>query len=120
MNIFLSFLLAFIVCGIFCVIGQIILDNTTLTSGHITSLFVFIGVILEFLNIYEYIRKIGQMGASMPIISFGSIIMKGVKQGVDNNGLIGIFSGVFINCGTILSFAIFLAFLASLICKPKS
>ena len=120
MNIFLSFLLAFIVCGLFCVIGQIILDNTNLTSGHITSLFVFIGVILEFLNIYEYIRKIGNMGASMPIISFGSIIMKGVKQGVDNSGLIGIFSGVFINCGTILSLAIFLAFIASLICKPKS
>ena len=120
MNIFITFLLSFIVCGTFCMIGQIILENTTLTNGHITSLFVFIGVILEFFNVYDYIRKIGGMGASMPIISFGSIIMKGVKQAIDTNNLIGVFKGVFDNCGTILSFAIFLASSTHLMKPPSS
>ena len=120
MNIIFTYLLAFVICGFFCLIGQIILEYTSFTNGHITSLFVFVGVILEFLNIYDFIRKIGGMGASMPIISFGSIIMKGVKESVDANGLIGVFSGVFNNCGTILAFAIFLAFLASILGRPKS
>ena len=116
----LDIFLAFIVCGILCLMSQIILDNTKLTTGHITSLFVVIGSILEFLNIYEYVRKIGKMGASLPICSFGSIIMKGVKNGVDENGFLGIFTGVFENCGTLLALAIFLAFLSTIFFKPKS
>lgn len=116
----LDILLAFFVCGILCLISQIILDNTKLTTGHITSIFVVSGVMLEFLNLYEKIRKIGNIGASLPISSFGSIIMKGVKNGVDTSGIFGIFSGVFENCGTLISFAIFLAFLSTLFFKPKS
>ena len=116
----LDILLAFLVCGFFCFIAQIILDNTSLTMGHITSLFVVIGAILEFFNIYDLIRNISFVGASMPISSFGSIIMKGVKEAVENEGIIGIFSGVFNNCGTIISFALFLAFLSAIFFKPKS
>ena len=88
----LDILLAFLVCGFFCFIAQIILDNTSLTMGHITSLFVVIGAILEFFNVYDLIRNISFVGASMPISSFGSIIMKGVKEAVENEGIIGIFS----------------------------
>lgn len=113
-------LLAFLSCGLFCLIAQIILDNTKLTPGHITSLFVVIGSLLEFFNIYKYLRKIFSMGASLPILSFGSLIMKGVKNGVDNYGFIGIFQGVFENCGTIIALSLFLAFLATLFFKPKS
>ena len=116
----LDILLAFLVCGFFCFIAQIILDNTSLTMGHITSLFVVIGALLEFLNIYDLIRNISIIGASMPISSFGSIIMKGVKEAVDNEGMKGIFSGVFNNCGSIISFALFLAFLSTVFFKPKS
>lgn len=117
---FLDFIFSFLICGVFCLIAQILLDNTKLTSGHITSLFVVIGAILEFFNLYEPIRKIGKMGASMPIASFGSVIMKGVKEGIDNSGIIGIFNGVFNNCGALLAFAIFLAFISTLFFKPKS
>ena len=116
----ISFIQAFITCGIICLIAQIILDNTTLTSGHVTPLFVVIGAILEFFGIYKHIRNMGKMGASMPISSFGSVIMEGVKKGVEENGILGIFSGVFENCGALVSFALFLAFLATLLFKPKS
>ena len=117
---FLDFLLTFLVCGIFCLIAQIILDNTKLTPGHVTSMFVVIGAVLEFLNIYEYLRKFAKMGASMPIASFGSVIMKGVKEGVDYYGFLGIFSGVFEKSGSLIALAIFLAFISTLFFKPKS
>ena len=77
---FLSFILAFLVCGIICALAEIIIVNSKLTPGHVTSLFVVFGTILEFFNIYDKIKKIGGMGAILPICSFGSTIMKGVKE----------------------------------------
>ena len=117
---FWTFFLPFLTCGIICGISQIILDNTKLTPGHVTSLFVVSGAVLEFFNIYDYIRKFGSMGASIPISSFGSVIMKGVKEGVDQNGFIGIFQGVFDKCGVLIALALFLAFLSTVFFKPKS
>lgn len=115
-----SLILAFLTCGVFCLIGQIIYDNSKLSLGHITSLLVVIGAILEFFDLYKYIRKFGQIGASLPISSFGSLIMKGVKESIDNYGFIGIFQGVFDKCGTLIAFAIFLAFISTIFFRPKS
>ena len=115
-----SFVGSFICCGLICFICQLILDNFNLTTGHITSLLVVIGAVLEFFGIYKYIRTIGFMGASMPICSFGSVIMEGVKKQVEANGILGIFKGVFEGCGALISFALFLAFLSTLFFKPKS
>ena len=120
MSFLINLFCAFLTCGIICVIAQIILDNSKLSMGHITSLFVVIGVVLEFFGLYKYIRNFGKMGASIPISSFGSIIMKSVKEMVDIEGFIGIFKGVFSSCGTLLSLAIFLAFIASLFFRAKS
>ncbi len=117
---FLSFLYAFLTCGLICGLSQIILENTKLTPGHVTSLFVVIGSVLEFFNFYDRIRDFGGMGASLPICSFGSVIMKGVKEGVEKLGFIGIFQGVFEKCGILIAFALFLAFLSTLFFKPKS
>lgn len=117
---FLSFVLAFFVCGIICALAEIIIVNSKLTPGHVTSLFVVFGTILEFFNIYDKIKKIGGMGAILPICSFGSTIMKGVKEGVIKEGFIGIFKGVFSSCGVLIALAIFLAFLSSIIFKAKS
>ena len=116
----LTYLFSFLFCGIVCMIAQIIIDNTKLTPGHVTSMFVVIGVVLEFFNLYDYLRNFASMGASIVISSFGSTIMKGVKEAVDNVGIIGIFTGVFSKCGVLISFAVFLAFIASLLFKPKS
>ena len=111
---------AFIFCGLVCLLSQIIINNTKLTSGHVTSMFVVIGAVLEFFNIYGKIREVTSMGASMVICSFGSVIMEGVKEGVNAYGILGIFSGVFSKCGIILSFAIFLAFISTIFFKPRS
>lgn len=118
--VFLTYLFAFLFCGFVCMIAQIIIDNTKLTPGHVTSLFVVIGVVLEFFNLYDYLRNFASMGASLVISSFGSTIMKGVKEAVDNLGISGIFTGIFSKCGVLISFAVFLAFTASLFFKPKS
>lgn len=116
----LQFIFAFLTCGIICLIAQVILDNTKLTTGHVTSLFVVLGSILEFFGVYKYIREFGGAGASMPICSFGSVIMEGVKKNVETQGFIGIFSGVFDSCGALIAFALFLAFVSTLLFKPKS
>ena len=120
MNTLINIFLAFITCGTFCFIAQIILDNTKFTTGHVTSLFVVIGVILEFFDIYKYIKEVGKMGASIPISSFGSAIMEGVKSSIDSQGFIGVFSGIFSNCGTLVAFAIFVAFISTLFFRAKS
>lgn len=115
-----KFIFAFLICGLICLVSQIILNHSKLTPGHITSLFVVIGVILEFFDLYQYIRQLGSLGASLPISSFGSLIMKGVKESIDYYGFIGVFKGVFDNCGTLISLSIFLAFLSTVFFKPKS
>lgn len=116
----LNFIFAFIICGLICLFAQVILDNTSLTPGHITSIFVVIGCVLEFLNLYQYVRKIGGIGASLPIISFGSIMMEGVKERIIHDGFLGIFTGVFSQCGGLIAFTLFLGVLGALFVKPKS
>lgn len=116
----LNFLFSFIVCGCICAIAQIILDHSKLTPGHITSLFVVIGCILEFFDLYRFVRKVGGIGASLPIVSFGAVMMDGVKEKIIQDGLIGIFTGVFYKCGGLIAFALFLAVLGALLIKPKS
>lgn len=116
----LTYLLSFLFCGFVCMIAQIIIDNSKLTPGHVTSIFVLIGVILEFFGLYDYLRNIFSMGANLVISSFGATIMKGVKEAIDSVGISGIFIGVFNKCGALISFAVFLAFIASLLFKPKS
>ena len=67
---------SFIFCGLICLIGQIILDNTKLTPGHITSIFVCIGALLGFFGIYEKFKLWAGVGASVPITSFGNLLYK--------------------------------------------
>lgn len=116
----LDFIGAFLVCGGICFLSQLIIDHSKLTPGHVTSLFVVIGAVLEFFNLYDYLRQFGKMGAALPICSFGSVMMKGVKNGVLENGFMGIFKGVFENCGGLIALAVFLAFVSTLFFKPKA
>lgn len=113
-------LLAFLISGIICVIAQIIIDNTKLTPGHVTSIFVVSGVILEFFDLYKYIRKIGYMGASIPICNFGSLMMKGVKMLVKTQGLPGIVNGVFYITGGVITFCVFLSLIVVVFTRAKS
>lgn len=113
------YLNSFIVCGVICTIGQIILDNTKLTPGHITSMFVIIGALLSFLGIYEIIADYSLVGSSIPITSFGNALYKAALEGFENNGFIGMFMNLLSTTSTGITSAIFFGFLFSLIFKVK-
>ena len=117
----MSYLLAFIVCGFICMIGQVIYDNSKLTPGHITSLFVVIGSFLDMFGIYDKILSISRVGASLPITSFGHSLMHAANEAMrGEKGLLGVASGLFDMTATGITSAILFAFLVALIFKPKS
>ena len=110
---------AFIFCGIICLIGQIILDNTKLTPGHVTTLFVIIGAFLDTFNIYDKLVLWAGGGALVPITSFGHLLIHGAMDTVNNFGTIGLFMGMFDLTSSGIVAAIVFSFIFSLIFKPK-
>lgn len=113
------YLNAFLVCGIISMIGQIILDNTKLTPGHITSIFVCIGAILSFLGIYEIIRDYSLVGSSIPITSFGNALYQAALEGFKENGFIGMFNNILSTTSAGISGAIFFGFIFSIFFKAR-
>ena len=114
-----KYLKAFLLCGTISLIGQIILDNTKLTPGHITSMFVVIGAILSFLGIYEVLRDYSLVGSSIPITSFGNALYQAALEGYNKNGFIGIFSNILTTTSSGISSAIFFGFIFSMIGKTR-
>lgn len=109
----------FIVGGLICVIGQILIDKTKLTSARILVLFVTIGATLGGLGIYKYLIDFAGAGATVPLLGFGANLAKGAIQEVQNIGLLGAFvGGVKASAGGIAA-AIFFGYIASLLAKPK-
>ena len=116
MNYFLAFLFA----GITCLTAQIILDNTNLTPGHITSLYTVFGALLSFLGIYDIFTKYCGAGAALMITNFGHSLYSGAISGYTEDGLLGIFIGMLTKSSAALTSAIVFAFIIGIICKPKS
>lgn len=110
---------SFLFCGLICVIGQIILDNTTLTPGHVTSLFVVMGAILGVFNLYDKIVEMVGAGASIPISSFGNLLLNGAYQGYLEMGTLGLFSGMLITVSTGVVSAVVFSFIVTLFSKAK-
>lgn len=113
------YLNSFIFAGTVCLIGQLILDNTKLTPGHITSILVVAGVVLDTFGIYDKLVLWAGGGALVPITSFGHLLVHGAMDTVNNFGSIGLFTGMFdLTSGGIVSAVIF-SFIFALIFKPK-
>ena len=110
---------SFIFCGIVCLIAQLILDNTKLTPGHITSIFVVVGSFLDVFNIYDKIVEIVGGGAMVPITSFGHQLIHGGLARTFSFGPIGIIMGMFDLTASGISAAIIFSFFFTLIFKPK-
>ena len=110
---------SFIFVGIVSMIGQIILDNTKLTPGHITSLFTVIGSILSFLGIYDKFISIFRVAASIPITSFGNLLYKAALDGYYNYGFIGIFKNILSTSSAGISSALIFGILISLFFDAK-
>ncbi len=113
------YLNAFLFAGFVCMIGQLILDNTKLTPGHITCLFVVIGAFLDVFNIYDKIVLWAGGGALVPITSFGHLITHGSLAAADQYGIMGLLIGPFDLTSAGISAAIIISFIFALIFKPR-
>ena len=116
-----SYILAFTVGGAICVIAQILIDKTKLTPARILVAYVCAGVFLTAIGIYEPLVEVAGGGATTPLTGFGYSIAKGVRDAVDEKGLLGALTGGISATSAGISAAIVFAFLASLIfsSKPK-
>ena len=113
------YLYSFLFAGIVCLMGQIILDNTKLLPGHITSLFVMIGAFLDIFSIYDlFVQKFGA-GALVCITSFGHLLIHGALSKAASDGLLGLFTGMFSLTAAGITATIIFAFIFTLIFKPR-
>ena len=115
----MEYLKAFLVGGVFCLLGQILIDKTKLTPARILVSYVVIGVILGGLGIYKPLVDFAGAGASVPLTGFGYSLAKGVKEAVQQDGFLGIFTGGLKACAGGIAAAIFAGLLTSLIFKPR-
>ncbi len=113
------FIWAFVVGGIICVIGQIMMDVFKLTPAHTMSTLVVVGAILGGLGLYDPLVKFAGAGASVPISSFGNSLVKGALMEAERDGFIGLITGIFEITSAGISAAIVFSFLGSLIFKPR-
>ena len=110
---------AFLFCGLVCLIGQIILDNTKLTPGHITSLFVVIGAFLGMIGVYDKLTKCIGAGANILITSFGNTLFNSAYIGFKSGGFLGLLDNMLGNVSLGITTAIVFSFLFTLITKAK-
>lgn len=119
MELLLTYAKAFVVGGLLCVIGQILIDKTKLTPARILTSYVVAGVILGALGLYAPLADFAGAGATVPLTGFGYLLSKGVKQAVAEKGLLGIFTGGLSSASGGIAAAVFFGLLCSLIFKPK-
>lgn len=115
----MTIIYSFLFCGLICLIGQFILDNTKCTPGHVTSLFVVIGAFLGMLGCYDKIIEIVGVGANIPITSFGNTLFNGAYQGFKSGGILGIFENMLCNVSLGITTAVIFSFIFSCITKVK-
>ncbi|MGB4125218.1 MAG: stage V sporulation protein AE [Dethiobacteria bacterium] len=113
-----SYLTAFLVGGLFCLIGQLLFDLTPFTPGHILSGFVVAGGILGGLGLYDKLIQFAGAGASLPIASFGNALAKGAMLEAARRGVIGVLTGMFELTSTGITAAIIFSFFMALLFDP--
>ncbi len=115
----MDYLNAFLVGGLICALVQILMEKTKMMPGRIMVLLVCLGAVISFFGWYQPFVEYAGAGASVPLLGFGNVLMKGVKEAVDESGFLGIFQGGFkagaVGCAAALVFG----YLASLIFNPK-
>lgn len=114
------YLYSFLFAGLMCLIAQIILDNTKLTPGHVTSIYTIIGSFLAYIGLYPKIIKTCGAGATSIIINFGATLYDGAYSGLKESGLIGVFTGMFSKSSAIITATILFGVLMGLLLNPKN
>ena len=115
----MDYINAFWVGGLICVLVQILMEKTKMMPGRIMVLLVVSGAILSVFGLYEPFQEYAGAGASVPLLGFGNVLMKGVKKALDEQGFLGLFAGGFQAGAVGTSAALIFGYLASLIFKPK-
>jgi stage V sporulation protein AE len=114
-----TYLTAFLVGGLICVIGQLLLDLTPLTPAHVLSGMVVAGAVLSGLGLYEPLVQFAGAGATVPISSFGDALVKGAVAEAERTGIVGVLTGMFKLTSSGITAAIVFAFFMALVFKPK-
>lgn len=120
MEVFLRYLQVFVTGGAICLIGQILINKTKITSTRILVLFLLVGVVLETIGVFEYIKEWSGSGITTPIIGFGASLAKGAIEGVKEDGILGAITGGHGKVLPGLSSVIFFSFMAGLIAKSRT
>jgi stage V sporulation protein AE len=114
-----AFVIAFVVGGLICVIGQLLFDVAKLSPGHTLCLLVVSGAILDGFGLYEPLIDFAGAGATIPITSFGNSLTHGALQEAEKHGLVGVITGMFEVTSSGISAAILFGFIASLLFRSK-
>ena len=115
----MEYVKAFFVGGVLCIIGQLLIDRTSLTPARILVAYVVAGVILGGVGLYQPLIDWAGAGATVPLTGFGSLLAKGVKEAVAEKGLIGALTGGITAASGGITAAIFFGFLVALFFKSK-
>ena len=115
----MDYLKAFMVGGIICALVQILMEKTKMMPGRIMVLLVCSGVVLGALGIYAPFSEWAGAGASVPLLGFGNVLWKGMKEAIDKDGFLGLFRGGFTACAAGVSAALIFSYIASWMFKSK-
>lgn len=116
----MDYINAFWVGGLICALVQILMEKTKMMPGRIMVLLVVLGACISAVGWYEPFQEYAGAGASVPLLGFGNVLMKGVKEAVDEQGLLGLWAGGFKAGAVGTSAALIFGYLASLIFNPKT
>lgn len=114
----MEYMNAFWVGGTICALVQILLDKTKLLPGRVMVLLVCSGAVLSAVGIYQPLIDYAGAGASVPLLGFGNTLWSGMKEAIDREGFLGLFTGGFTACAAGVSAALIFSYLASLIFRP--
>lgn len=120
METFLTYLCVFLIGGFVCMLGELLIITTNITSARILVTFVLVGVFLEAIGIFDYISDFAKAGINVPIVGFGASLAKGAISAVKTQGLLGVFTGGLIATAGGIAAAIGFAFLFALIFKSRT
>lgn len=115
----MDYIKAFLIGGMICALAQVLLDRTRLMPGRVMVLLVVSGCILGFAGVYEPFARWAGAGASVPLLGFGNTLWKGVKEGIEKEGLLGIFKGGLTASSAGICGALVFGYLSSMVFQPK-
>ena len=116
---FMEFLKAFLIGGILCAVGQVLIDYTKLTPARILVSFVVAGVVLGALGWYQPLVDFAGAGASVPLTGFGNLLAKGVREAIGKDGLLGVLTGGLTATAGGITAAMIFGLIVALIFRPK-